>query len=70
MTMQTSSMNIPRVAAPPILGWRGQVLDFARDSVDFLTRVHDRYGKMARMGEGKMSCPPETCCSSLGMTHS
>jgi cytochrome P450 len=55
MTMQASSMNIPRVIAPPILGWRGQVADFARDSVGFLTRVHDRYGKMARMGEGKMS---------------
>src|SRR5688572_14565022 len=39
----------------PILGWRGIALEFARDSVGYLHRLHDRFGSIARVGQGKMS---------------
>jgi cytochrome P450 len=47
--------KIPGPALYPILGWRGLVLDFARDSVGFLTNLHGQYGKIAQVGQGKMS---------------
>ena len=47
--------DIPGPKPPPLLGWRGIALDFARDSVGYLHRLHDRYGKIARAGQGQMS---------------
>ena len=47
--------EIPTPALHPILGWRGLVLDFARDSVGFLYHLHNQHGKIARVGDGKMS---------------
>jgi cytochrome P450 len=38
-----------------VLGWRGFVLAFARDPVGFLTSLHNNYGKIAHVGQGKMS---------------
>ena len=53
-TLQTIS-KIPEPALHPILGWRGLVIDFARDSAGFLTKLHNEHGKIAHMGQGKMS---------------
>ena len=47
--------EIPGPALNPFLGWRGVALDFARDSVGYLHRLHNRYGAIARVGQGKMS---------------
>jgi cytochrome P450 len=47
--------NIPSPALHFILGWRGFVLDFARNPVGFLTRLQTQCGRIARVGEGKMS---------------
>ncbi len=47
--------QIPGPALTPLLGWRGIAIDFTRDSVGYLHRVHDQYGSIARAGEGKMS---------------
>ncbi len=55
MTTFQASAKIPSPALHPILGWRGLVIDFARDSVGFLTRLHNQHGKIAHVGQGKMS---------------
>ncbi len=55
MTVLQTANRIPGPALYPILGWRGQVLDFARDSVGFLTKLQKEHGAVARMGQGKMS---------------
>jgi cytochrome P450 len=55
MTTYQAIAKIPGPALHPILGWRGFVLDFARDSVGFLTNLHNQHGKIARVGQGKMS---------------
>ena len=47
--------DIPGPALHPILGWRGLVLAFARDSVGFLTELQKQYGKIVHVGQGKMS---------------
>ena len=47
--------RIPGPALPPFLGWRGLVLEFARDSAGFLTRLQKEHGNLARIGKGKMS---------------
>lgn len=47
--------EIPGPALNPILGWRGIAIDFARDSVGYLHRIHNQFGRIARAGEGKMS---------------
>src|ERR1041385_1454041 len=55
MTIVQTIATIPGPALPPILGWRGLVLDFARDSAGFLTKLQREHGKIARIGQGKMS---------------
>ena len=55
MTTFQASAKPPRHALHPLLGWRGLVLDFARDSAGFLTDLHRQYGKIAHVGQGKMS---------------
>jgi cytochrome P450 len=47
--------DIPGPALNPILGWRGMALEFARDSVGYLHRLHEQYGTIARAGQEKMS---------------
>jgi hypothetical protein len=47
--------NIPGPALHPFLGWRGLVLDFARDSAGFLADLHNQHGKIAHVGQGKLS---------------
>jgi cytochrome P450 len=47
--------NISGPTLHPILGWRGIAIDFARDSVGYLHRLHDRFGAITRVGQGKMS---------------
>ena len=55
MTMIQPASKTPEASFHPILGWRGLVMDFARDSVGFLAKLHDEHGKIVRMGQGKMS---------------
>jgi len=55
MTAFQAIAKIPGPALHPILGWRGLVLDFARDPVGFLSHLHSQHGKIARVGQGKMS---------------
>ena len=55
MTTFHAFAKFPRHALHPLLGWRGLVLDFARDSAGFLTNLHNQHGKIARIGQGKMS---------------
>lgn len=55
MTTVQAVTKIPGPVLHPILGWRGFVLDFARDSVGFLTRLQKEHGKIAQVGQGKMS---------------
>lgn len=55
MTVLQTADRIPGPTLPPILGWRGLVLEFARDSVGFLTRLQKEHGRIARIGRGKMS---------------
>ena len=55
MTTFQAFPKIPGPALHSILGWRGLVLDFARDPVGFLTHLHDQHGKIAQVGQGKMS---------------
>ena len=55
MTIYQTVANIPGPALHPILGWRGLILDFARDSAGFLTKLQKEHGKIARIGQGKMS---------------
>lgn len=47
--------GIPSPPLHPILGWRGLVLDFARDSTGFLTRLHKDHGQIVHLGQGKLS---------------
>src|SRR5689334_16318170 len=54
MTTFQALAKAPVPALYPLLGWRGLVLDFARDSVGFLTNLHNQYGKIAHVGQGKM----------------
>ena len=53
-TLQTVN-RIPTPALHPILGWRGMILDFARDSVGFLSGLQQQYGKIVHVGQEKMS---------------
>jgi cytochrome P450 len=46
--------EIPGPALNPLLGWRGVALEFARDSVGYLHRLHNRFGTIARVGQGNM----------------
>lgn len=55
MTIVQTVDRIPGPALNPILGWRGLVLDFARDSAGFLTQLHQQHGGMARIGQGNFS---------------
>jgi len=42
-TLQTVN-RIPTPALHPILGWRGMILGFARESVGFLSGLQQQYG--------------------------
>jgi cytochrome P450 len=55
MTTPGMMSAIPGPALHPLLGWRKFAFDFARDSVGTLHTLHDRYGPIAQMGQGKMS---------------
>jgi cytochrome P450 len=55
MTTTRAFAKIPSPALHTILGWRGLVLDFARDSPGFLADLHSQHGKIAQVGEGRMS---------------
>lgn len=55
MTILQTSDRISIPSLHPLLGWRGLVLDFARDSVGFLSRLQQKYGRLVRLREGKMS---------------
>jgi hypothetical protein len=58
MTTFQTAIKIPQAAFHPILGWRGLVVDFARDSTGFLTKLHNDHGRIVRIGEGK--CLPHS----------
>ena len=53
-TLQTVA-SIPSPALHPILGWRGFVVEFARDPIGFLTRLQNKCGNIAHVGQGKMA---------------
>jgi cytochrome P450 len=55
MTLVRTVASIPGPALHPIFGWRKFAFDFARDSVGTLQKIHQRYGPIAQMREGKMS---------------
>ena len=55
MTIYQAVANHPDLKLHPILGWRGLVLEFARDSVGFLSNLYNQHGKIARVEEEKMS---------------
>jgi cytochrome P450 len=55
MTILQTVSSIPSSGLHSVLGWRGFVLAFARDPVGFLTSLHNKYGKIAHVGQGKMS---------------
>ena len=55
MTLAKSVANIPGPALHPLLGWRKFAFDFARDSVGALHTLHDQYGSIVQLGQGKMS---------------
>ena len=52
---QLTRADIPGPILKPILGWRGLVIDFTRDSAGFLQRLHEQFGPIAQVGQGKMS---------------
>ncbi len=55
MTAPLTIADIPGPRLNPILGWRGFVVEFARDSIGFLHKLNDAYGEIAQVGRGKMS---------------
>lgn len=55
MTILQTVASIPSPGLHSVLGWRGFVLAFARDPVGFLTSLHNKYGKIAHVGQRKMS---------------
>jgi cytochrome P450 len=55
MTAFQAMTKTPGLTLHSLLGWRGLVLDFARDPVGFLTTLHDQHGRIAHVGQGKMS---------------
>ena len=55
MTAFQAMTKIPGPTLHPLLGWRGLVLDFARDPVSFLTFLHNQHGRIAHVEQGKMS---------------
>jgi len=55
MTIVQTVDRIPGPVVHPILGWRGLILAFARDTAGFLTKLHQEHGKIAHIGQGKMS---------------
>ena len=57
MTIQTprSATEIPGPLPNRLLGWRADLIEFALDSVGFLTRLHRQHGRIVRVGQGKMS---------------
>jgi cytochrome P450 len=55
MTAVQTMANIPGPTLHPVLGWRGFLLDFARDSAGFLVRLQKQYGSIARVGQGNQS---------------
>ena len=57
MTIQTprSVTEIPGPLPNRLLGWRADLIEFALDSVGFLTRLHRQHGRIVRVGQGKMS---------------
>ena len=52
---QLTRADIPGPALKPIIGWRGLVVDFTRDSAGFLQRLHEQFGPIAQIGQGRMS---------------
>jgi cytochrome P450 len=54
MTILTRA-DIPGPALKPFLGWRGLVVDFTRDSAGFLQGLHEQFGPIAQIGQGRMS---------------
>ena len=48
-------MELPGPRTHGLVGWRGDLIGFALDSVGFLTNLHHRYGNIARVGQGRMS---------------
>jgi len=55
MTLLQTSVNIPGPALHPILGWRQLVYEFAHDSAGYLQKMHDTYGSIVQLGQGRMS---------------
>jgi len=53
--MLRSAAAVPGPALHPLLGWRKFAFDFARDSAAMLNYLHDQFGPIAQMGDGKMS---------------
>ena len=47
--------DIPGPALKPLLGWRGLVIDFMRDSAGFLQRLHEQFGPIVQIGQERMS---------------
>ncbi len=52
---QLTRADIPGPVLKPVLGWRGLVVDFTRDSAGFLQRLHEQFGPIAQIGQGRMS---------------
>lgn len=55
MTVLKTAAAIPAPVLHPILGWRKFAYDFARDSVGTLHQLHDQFGPIVQIGNGKMS---------------
>jgi cytochrome P450 len=52
---QLTRADIPGPALRPLIGWRGLVVDFTRDSAGFLQRLYEQFGPIAQIGQGRMS---------------
>lgn len=47
--------HIPGPRPHGLLGWRADLIEFALDSVGFLSRLHRDFGSIARVGQGRMA---------------
>lgn len=54
--MLTSKIPRAKLLSSRIGGWRGLILDFARDPIRFLKYLNQEYGDIVLVGEGDYSC--------------
>jgi len=55
MVAERTAGSIPGPKAHSLLGWRGDLIAFALDSVTYLTSLQQRYGDIVRVGRGRFS---------------